>query len=363
MAKNTVSSFPCHPFLNAYQVACIILAWSCFASQNWAAEQETDEDIKSIVDGAIAELTSVRDDVLKRYALMVQGESQTLRGGNIGGPPLKLDRIYKLQAGDKSSNFNYSSHCKVMDAGTTGFEYETQYWTEYLQCGTTTKARISLANMKDYKVRPEGQSIKNFLAENRLSRASFDPFDDLVLHVMFLKNKLAQRGWIEKVFLQECKFVSAERITNGDILSRWQWKQHSLEFEIELTQSKAYDLMPVRVKYVSKIKNMPKLFSDTEISWRKHATLGKHLPYRLKAASGGPFGNTQEYHHWIFDWRVGKEIDDDFFDCKADDFRIKFTPVFDFVADIYTRPTGVIPGTPWETPEEILGAEQAPNGR
>ncbi len=123
--------------------------------------------------------------------------------------------------------------------------------------------------------------------------------------------------------------------------------------EIELTQSKAFDFMPTHVKYTSKMKGKETFFGETEVKWKKHLSSGKYLPHIIKAASGDQFGFVEKHHAWILDWRVGNEIEDDFFVCDSKDFRLQFSPVYDFYFDTYAQPGGLFTGSPWKMPKEL----------
>ncbi|TWU57335.1 hypothetical protein [Rubripirellula reticaptiva] len=315
-----------------------------------AAEAEKKEAI--VYDG-LADLILLRDSVLSRYALMVTGETTTLSAESVNRPPIAINRIYKLHAGNKAKNFNYRAHGKVMGPGSSNRSFEFQYWVEFFQCGEKLKGRAGSADTHGYSQREKGQTVARFIGENRLSFVSFDPFDDLVLHAMFLQNEMLQRGWIEKVYLQESKFLSAEEVTQGDIVSKWHWRQHTLAFDIELTQSKAYGYMPTQVKYTSTNPNMPDRFGETNIKWKKNLKLSEWLPHVVKAAAGSSRGGAEVHHHWVFDWRVGDELDDKFFDCESTDFRLQFSPLYDFYFDTHAQPGGLFTGTPWRTPEEL----------
>lgn len=306
----------------------------------------------------LTDLTLLRDSVLKRYTLMVTGESQTIYDAKVKRPPLQIDRIYRLQAADKQKNLTYRASGKVMGPESSSRTYEFQYWVELYECKGETKGRAGSVSRHGYKVREQQQSIPDFIKQQRLSGVRFDPFDDLVLHAMFLRNPEDQYGWIEQVYLQQSELLEAETITQGDLRSRWRWKHYTLDFEIELLQSKAFDYLPVKVKYVSQIEQMPRLFAETEIEWRNHAASGKYLPHLIKAASGSPYGHKQEHHHWVFDWRIGKQIPDDFFRCSLDDFRPQFSPLYEFYFDSYGKPGGVMTGTPWKTPAELADESQ-----
>lgn len=314
---------------------------------------------EALVYQGIAELASIRDSVLQRYALMVTGETQYLHPKSTSRPPLRINRIYKLQAASKKESLQYRAHGKVMGPESSNVNFEFQYWTEFYQCGLKTKARTGASLNKGYKEKEKGESVKRFIEKNQLSYVHFEPFDDLVIHPMFIRNSLSQNGWIEEVFLFDAKLLSVETITQGDIRSKWRWKHHILDFEIELTQSKAYDYLPVHVKYTSKSQKRLKEFGETTIKWKKHTGSGKLLPYILKAATGSPFGTREEHHHWVLDWRLGKEIKDDFFDCDSADFRLNFEPLYDFEFDVFSRAAGLGTGglgtgTPWKTPDELM---------
>ncbi|WP_436716713.1 hypothetical protein U8335_05185 [Roseiconus lacunae] len=309
-------------------------------------------DAEALVYSGLADLTVLRDKVTYQYALLITGERQRVFIEKPGSPPLQIDRMYRLHAGSRKRDFVYQALGRVIGPEQSSRSFDFQYWAELLKCSGTYKTRVGPAALRGYEVKPEDMSAKKFIEKSGAGAAVFDPFDDLVLHVMFWMNPERQSGWIEKVFLNASELKSAEEITQGDIRSKWRWKHHSLDFEIEMIQSKAFDYMPTHVKYTSKIPNMPGLFSETTIQWKKHQTHGL-LPHVVKGIAGQPFGPVQEHHHVVFDWRLGKELKNDFFDCNAEDFRLQFSPLFDFYFDTHEKPGGLVTGTPWELPEEL----------
>lgn len=340
-----------------------LLCQPLLAANLWGEESKSDQDTVDLVYQGITDLTLLRDDVLKRYTLMVTGESHKSYDASIKSRvPLRINRIYDLQARLKSKSFKYVASGAVLGVEQTNRPYECQFWRELLQCGLVMKANYGSASARGYKVRQKDETTKNFLEKNLVESIGFDPFDDLVLHPMFLRNPMNQYGWIERIFFTKSKLLSAETITQGDIRSKWQLNEPYGNFDIELTQSKAYGYLPTHVKYTSTSKEHPNLYGETEIKWKKHTGSGKYLPYVINAAAGGLFtGLTKEQHNWVFDWRLGKEIPDDFFDCESEDFRLQFSPLYDFHFDTFAKPGGYLAGTPWKTPEEILPKDEPTN--
>ena len=304
----------------------------------------------------IADLTLLRDSTLKRYSLMIQGESQVIYDASVARPPLQINRIYKFFAADSNRGLEYLSHCKVMGPESTSRTYEHQYWVEFYKCKDKAMGRYGSASRRPYKVREANQSINEFMEKQRLTGVRLSVFDTLIIHPMFVGNGDDQYGWIERTYLQKSELLEAAKVTQGDVRSKWRWKSGVHDFEIELVQGKAYDYLPVKVTFKSKDTSRPDHFGETEIKWKKHPS-GKFLPYVLKMASGSPFGQKQEHHHWVLDWRLGDELPSDFFQCGLSDFRTQFTPIYDFKADVYARPGGLILGTPWKTPEALIEEE------
>lgn len=329
----------------------------------WTAPKAFGEEAKAKVDAAdlvlqgIADFTLLRDDVVQRYVLMVTGETQQLYDETANRAPLTIKRVYKLLAIDKKSSFRYMASGYMRGPENSYRQFDYQRWVEIYQCGLELRGRNSSVSPAGYKVKEKDQSTKEFIEKNGLEWLQFEPFDDLVLHPMLLVHPMDNHGWTEQVFLQDSKLLSAETIAQDDILSKWRWKLHNWEFEIELTQAKAFEYMPVHVKYTSKIEGKPKLFGETEIKWKKHVGSGRLLPHVIKAAVGAPYGNSEVHHHWVLDWRLGSQIPADFFDCNSADFRLKFSPLYDFDFDTY-GPGGLVTGTPWKTPDEILPEDQ-----
>ena len=325
----------------------LFLLWSCAVAP---ARGENAED--RVYEG-LADLAVIRDDVLKRYALMVRGESQRVYLKPGVARPLQINRIYKLQAGWKRKDLQYRAHGKVMGPESSNREFEFQYWTEFFRCDGDIKGRRGTASPRGYIRKEPRETLKEFLEKHRLSAVEWDPFDDLVLHPLFLENPVEQFGWIEQVFFRESELLSAVEITQGDIRSTWRWKHKNLDFEIELTQSKSHDYLPTIVKYKPKMKDMPGLWGNTEIRWKRHSELKRELPHVIEAAFGGPFGTDERHYHWVMDWKVGDQLSDAFFDCDSVDFRTHFSDLFDFRFDTHGATGGLAIGTAWETPKEL----------
>ncbi|MCD0461837.1 hypothetical protein [Roseiconus lacunae] len=338
-----------HSLLMIIIASALFRADASFADDSRRKEQSK---IEGTVYASIADLTVLRDEVLSRYALMITGERQRAFVESANRPPLQIDRQYRLLAASKKDDFLYQAFGRVIGPEQSSRTFDFQYWAEYLKCSNVHKARVGPAALRGYSIKPDNLPAKKFVEQAGVGATRFDPFDELVAHVLFWSNAEKQKGWIEYIFLHSSELISAERITQGDIKSKWRWKHHSLDFEIELIQSKAVNFMPTKVKYTSKIPNMPGLFSEATITWKKHRT-GKLLPHVVRGATGAPFGPTQQHEHLLFEWRLGDEIDDDFFDSTSADFRLQFTPLFEFYFDTYQKPGGLVTGTPWELPEEL----------
>lgn len=333
----------------------IVIACLAFSA---SADLRSDEVAKAdqatdLVYQGIADLSLLRDSVLKRYALMVTGESQRIPDPNNSSRSVMHDRIYKLKAGHSARKFKYSASGQVMGLERSTRPDEYQIWGELLQCGSVTKGRNGIATTQGYTTRKKEETLNHFAEKLGVDWTRFDPFDVLVLHAMFLKHPMSQAGWIEKVYLRESELISAEEIVQGDIRSVWHWKNQLLDFEIELVQSKAHDYMPTQVKYTSTDPKTVTNFGETEIKWKKHARSNKYLPHIVKASRGSLYGQSKQQHQWVFDWRIGKEVPDNFFDCSSEDFRLQFTPLFDFEFDMAVDRRGKILGTPWKSPEEL----------
>lgn len=318
-----------------------------------ADENSIDDEAADLAYQGLADLTLLRDETMKRFTLMVRGERQIFFDETVKRDPLELTQLYWLQAANKSKDLHYTAYCKVMGPESSNRGYEYQRWSERYDCGNNHRARSGAASHRGYTTRPAGTSKRQFMAEMGQNFCRLHPFDDLVSHAMYMYNSTDNSGWIEKVYLQTSKLIAAKEITQGNILTTWRWKYHTLDYEIELTQSKAHDYLPIHVKYNSKIKDKPKYFGETKIKWKRHPS-GNFLPFVVNATASGQFGLQLTQQNWVYDWRIGKEAPDDFFDCDSDDFRLNFTPLYDFEFDVYMRPGGLITGTKWTTPKELL---------
>jgi hypothetical protein len=109
--------------------------------------------------------------------------------------------------------------------------------------------------------------LREFLQSNRSTPGFFEPFDDLLLHPMFLDNPIPNQNWIERLFPGECELLEATLLPDGNAHSKWHWIHGELDFEIEITHAKRYGYLPTEVRYTSKIQVFPHLHGLTRIEW------------------------------------------------------------------------------------------------
>jgi len=327
-----------------------------FANVSGLVFGQAESDPKDDAIGSLSELTILRDDVQKRFALFIIGETHEVKEGK----PPRTTRQFMIRAANSSANFNYSAYAFIAGADSTGLAYDKQSWFEQASVGTKIKARRASGRGGEYLIKPKGIELLEFLDSENIFETNFDPFDDLVIHPMFLRNPTDNRAWIEKVYLKESKLLSASRGVQDTIQSKWKWDFAVLHYEIDMVQAKAFSYLPTEVKFKNSMPWLVGDFGHTRIEWRKNSK-GQYLPYRLEASTGDANGTRLEQCYYRYFWKVGDEIGDEVFDFDSTDLRLPFSKYFnDFQFDT-TGPNGFNAGTLWEAPEDLYGKSDMPS--
>jgi len=325
----------------------LFLAFSCASSIPSLLHAQGTGNLEGKVFSQLADYTLNRDQVMKQYCFMAQMETVTVRGKN---PPID-HRWYYLRSGNVKPGFQYHSYARMPVDGesSTG----QQYWVEY---ATNGKKYIAGSGSRDYRKYPtkekEQKSVKEWLNYNGIHMLYFDPFDDLMDLAHFNLFQEVNVRSCEKVFINGAKLQSASETFAGILQSKWLWRDGDLDCEIVMDQSDAAGGMPTYIKFASTKNDRFPIRSETRIRWQK---LDENcwVPMVINAVIFQDFkpGSERHYNSRLW-WKVGDEVQDDFFDIESPDLRIPFMQTFGRQFD-FTLEGAPNLGEPWVRPEDM----------
>ena len=278
----------------------LLLVAPCLADD--APRPPTDAEIReSKVFDAIGEMTVRRDELLKKFAVVMHGESVATRKDK----ELCVLPLVNARISDKSREFDLRAFYQVIKDQGPHFEGGSVT----IQIGQEHKAIDFNPFVSPVLVKPKGTKLSAWQLKHP-SCGGADPYDDYLsgATMYFCVNP----GAIENGILRRYKLVKTETGLGGKLISHWTMKvNEQVDWKIRMEFDPAYEMMPVRVQVENQaIKHD---FQDTRITWRKH---GKTLlPHRIEYAHGS-MGNKEDTSACTFRcyWLVGDEVPDEVFE-------------------------------------------------
>jgi hypothetical protein len=282
----------------------------------------TDEEIREAkVYDVIADMIRRREQLLKKFAVILQGEGVAMTPNNgIVERPIVCARV-----ADSSRSFDLKSHYVLVES-----RHETG--AELLRIGTTYKTREYGAVFTGrYVEKPKEEKLSDWLAINPPGYG-LDPFDDYLFGGSAFESGKDYRI-IEKVILTKYELLRTERGVGNRLISYWSfYPQKDLNLRLRWEFDPSQEMMIVR----NSLENLAHKdwFRETRITWKRHG--GTLVPDRIQFALGSIStpGQTEE---WAFKchWLIGDEVLDEIFTSEdplatlIDHFQLPRTKVID----------------------------------
>lgn len=274
-----------------------------------------EENRASQIYESIANMATIRDDTLRRYALVMHGESV------YDAPDTKLlvrpSVIVKLV--DHSRQFEMTVRLQY-----TGQPPYRESTSSYLFDRGREKSFVpGIADIggkwieKPMKPKPaserkpwESQSF--FERYGNFSCPGVPPIDSYLVPECTHGSVKPSRRNLENIVLREYELVSSKPVVGGIMETDWTWDTRwSDTYKIKIEFSAAVDRLPVRMHAQSA---NGKRYYASRIDWRRHE--GNFLPYRVRFATEvkqGELSHMEDSTYRCF-WLVGENVPDEFFE-------------------------------------------------
>lgn len=273
---------------------CLVLSSPCRAEFGDEAERETR------VYKALADIVSNRDELLKKFAVVVHGEAVAFRGEE----RLTATPVINARIVDRRRSFDLrAGYLVVTDAGP---QFEAGRLT--LRQKDQHRAIANNPVLDSLVTKPKDMSLSQWHREHPVMGGA-DPFDDCFAGASSFSAVNYQA--IENGVLGRFKLTGTEEAVGRRLMTHWEFKHGNIvDWKVRIEFDASLDMMPVRVQ----IKNhaLENDFQDTRIHWRKHDDL--LLPHRIELAYGSMSSKTDvsECTLRCF-WLVGDEVTDEMF--------------------------------------------------
>jgi hypothetical protein len=341
---------------------CLVI-FMCFSSTLLAQEKSLDkyeetpeERREGIVFQAIADMIANRDQLLKTFAVVLEGEESDLESDRPHVyPKLVIRCVSKKHQYDYAAQVDFQPQLQFDDQETIAGIRNLESWQECVQCRGEYKAFNGEKRLGDsYRYVGKGKDAMKAMREMGLVVPRFDPFDDFVAYSsMFLSNR-SNPGLLENLLLTHSKLVSTEQLVGGEILTNWEQVDEKGQvrrtFNIKLSEANSSMPLEIAYKYPD-----PRNFSITKIYWRNHKG-GELLPWRIECAHAVFNGSGARTNQYAFKlrWLVGDELPDSVFDFKAD----PRDPLMKLFGIDYEK-DGQPAKNPWKVPEDLYQFESS----
>ncbi|TWT50687.1 hypothetical protein Pla22_34300 [Rubripirellula amarantea] len=250
----------------------------------------------------IGEIIDRRDEMLKRFAVVLQGESTSIRPGS---PPRVMPHFF-CRVTDSTRQFDLYANFVVHPDG-------LEHGAETVRIDKVWKGRhAGSLFVRPYDVKPKGKGPSSWSEQYSMSDG-FEPYDDFLLGANAMQLRDAP-GAIEKVYLKQVSVKKTEESTGGRLLAHWDFvfsPTYTLHQTVQFDP--AYEMMPVRSSV--RVDGKPNDFQEMRIHWSKH---GKHLlPHKIETASGDIDDNvTSTEGTFKCHWAMGDEVPDAIYESE-----------------------------------------------
>lgn len=314
-----------------------------------APTKDAEDKTGKVFDG-LAELTYTRAKVLSRYAFVATGEKHVV--GADREPA--IFPFYSLRMVNKKKGFKYAAHCDVRLLDDFETPRDGQTWQEECVCGGRLRVDGGPINQdfRRYQSPKPKESHVDFKKRIRFKVFHFDPFDDIVLPGHGIESYKPSVNGAEHSFLETSKLVSSSLDGFGNAKSKWYYDTKDIDMEIELTQSKNHNFLPIEIDFKG-LGFYSNFFSHSRVEWKK--VKGVHLPVRVEHACISYLKGKVVENQWFvkIDWLVGDDVPEEFFKCESEDYREPLRKHFDLQFDQFIAGIGTVKADEWITPDEL----------
>lgn len=334
-----------------------LVIFMCFSPILHAQEKAADEDKETpeelregIVFQAIADMMANRDQLLNRYAVILEGEFTDLEADTPRVyPTLVIRCVSKKHQYDYAAQVDFQPQLQFDDQEAIAGIRNLESWQECVECRGDYKAFNGVKRLgEDYRYVGKGEDAMKAIRAMGLVVPRFDPFDDFIVYTSMVLDHDSNPGRIESRLLEGAKLMSTEELVGGQIKSTWEFSVYNgtetRHIIMKLAQADGY--MPIEVTY--KCQD-PRNFSFMKLNWRKHKA-GMLLPWRIEYAYPVFVGKKVQTSQYAFKlrWLVGDELPDSVFDFKSD----PRDPLMKLFGIDYEK-DGQPAKNPWKVPEDL----------
>ena len=256
-----------------------------------ASAAETEKELREEVMFNFNRFADWRDAIRKKY--LVYGVGELTRESRGEFEYRNYLRGFRVQ--QNKPPFDYSAFCRVMEQKTG--RIDDAEWHEIVRRPKGLLRRLRTDPRPDNYV---GKEIPREHDGSGLRRdpTPFDPLEYIYGYAVSVASPEALRNSMEVQFFRRSRLISVERLSNGDLRSKFVNRKNSNSMT-EVIQSEKFDGMPIRIsKLISEPNNPRKYFSEVSTDWKVHSK--GLVPHRINAAYGneGPNGNTNQIERW-----------------------------------------------------------------
>lgn len=339
-----------------------ILTVNCFSALLFAQKQPESQDKETpeerregIVFQAIADMIANRDRLLKRYAVVLEGEFSDLESDQpMVYPMLVIRCVSKEHQYDYAAQVDFQPRLQFDDKEAIAGIRNVETWQECVQCRGDYKAFYGTKDLgADYRYVGKGEDAMKAMREMGLVVPRFDPFDDFIAYGSMMLYKVQNPALIETMLIESASLVSTEDLAGGYLRAVWTIEASENETrKILVVFSQANDYLPVEVAYKCQDSRN---FSFMKIFWRKHKN-DMLLPLRIEYAHPAYVGSKVETNQYAFKlrWLVGDELPDSVFDFKSD----PRDPLMKLFGIDYEK-DGQPAKHPWTVPEDLYQFDES----
>ena len=275
----------------------LMCPWCCVAQE--AKPPSAAEIREAKVYETIGEMISRRDELMKKFAVVLHGEHCRVGDGDPAVGPVVYARVV-----DQSRSFDLEARYEAI-AG------QSESGSEVVRIGKEYKSRNYMFT-HEYTPKPPDAKLSAWLEEN--SAAGHDPYDDY----FFAASGIDFRGdfqAMERSILGRYTLDKTVLGTEGKLVSYWSNNSNKYtDIRLRIVFAPSAEMMVVRNR-LDNISPGLEMFQELRITWKRH---GKTLlPYRIETARSS-VNDKNIITEYVFRcyWLVGDEVPDEIFTSK-----------------------------------------------
>ena len=310
-----------------------------------ASAAETEKELREEVMFNFNRFADWRDAIRKKY--LVYGVGELTRESRGEFEYRNYLRGFRVQ--QNKPPFDYSAFCRVMEQKTG--RIDDAEWHEIVRRPKGLLRRLRTDPRPDNYV---GKEIPREHDGSGLRRdpTPFDPLEYIYGYAVSVASPEALRNSMEVQFFRRSRLISVERLSNGDLRSKFVNRKNSNSIT-EVIQSGKFDGMPTRVRTMTNNPGMSgPSFSEVSTDWEFQSK--GLLPLRISSAFGREGGsNSVVQVVFKLQWFIGDDVPDSMFAPDAADYRTRLEDFFDLKFSLGGPNRTIIPGDPITLPNDL----------